>query len=138
MAFSITAANAVLNHLIRNVPMATPSRVWIALHTADPSPNGGSEVTAAQWPLYARVDPSMGGPVANGFSSPANKVISNSSALFWPVFDGPANLTVTHASYWDAISGGNCLLMGALQSPRTLFAGDELAFRVGALTLEAQ
>ena len=43
--------------------------------------------------------------------------------------------TITHFSIWDASSGGNCLLYGALAASKVVNSGDYFEFAAGALTI---
>lgn len=133
MAFSTFTANALLNCYLRGVAITPPARVYVSLHTADPGSTGASEVSTAAWPSYARQDPAGGGAIAGGFDPAAGKATSNTAAMLFPEHDGGALITVSHVAIWDAATGGNCLMTGALTTPRDISPTDELSIRVGDL-----
>lgn len=133
MAFSTFAANALLNCYLRGVAITPPSRVWVSLHTADPGITGANEISAVDWPGYARQDPAGGGAVASGFDAASAKATSNAQAILFPEQDGTDPITITHLAIWDAVTGGNCLMTGALAAAKTINPTDEIAIRVGDL-----
>ena len=92
---------AVLSHVFRNVTMASPSNVYVALFNGDPS-SGGTEVTLTI--AAARLTAT--------FAAPISGVITNSADTdFGPALAGA---TITHFAIYDASSGGNMLTYGAL------------------------
>ena len=70
-----------------------------SLHTANPDPSGGSEVTGGS-PAYARQS------ITWSAASAGSMAASNQ-----PVFDVPAATTVTHVGFWSASSGGTYMGM---------------------------
>ena len=93
MAFSNSAKNNMLDCGLRT---QTPSigLTHASLHTANPDPSGGSEVTGGS-PAYARK--SITWSAASGGSM---------SASNQPVFDVPAGTTVSHVGYFSASTSG--------------------------------
>jgi|SRR6188474_214594 hypothetical protein len=93
MALSAAARNNMLDCGLRN---QTPSLslTHVSLHTANPDPSGGSEVTGGS-PAYARKS------VTWNAASSGNMTASNQ-----PVFDVPAGTTVTHVGFFTASTSG--------------------------------
>lgn len=126
----------------RGVAYPVPAGNFVALHTAAPSEDTGSnEVTLAAWPSYVRADVAQGGAIATGWTAPAtdgtSKSMTNAKLLSYPTKDGAAPITVTHWSTWDAVSGGNMLDVTPLDTPVTIAVGDIHVFGIGALKLKA-
>lgn len=97
--FSNYAENAVVNHLLRNTALTSPTVVYLALFTAvtDAEAATGTEVSGGS---YART--------AITFGSPSNGVVTNSAAVTFPAATGNWG-TVTHAAIFDASTAGNAL-----------------------------
>ena len=102
--------NAVIESTLRGAAFPTITKIYVALHTNDPTDAGGNEVTSALWPSYARQDAAKGGSISSGWTAAADGVSKNALQLIFPVFDGAADLTVTHISLYDAATGGNMLV----------------------------
>ena len=97
--------NAVIESTLRGAAFPTITKVYVALHTNNPTDAGGNEVTSALWPSYARQDAAKGGSISSGWTAAADGVSKNALQLIFPVFDGSADLTVTHFSLYDAATG---------------------------------
>jgi len=121
--FSAYVEQRVLEWLAQDTGMpAAPNPIYISLHTADPAQNGASEVAGGG---YARVSVStttasaiFGGngvagvaPVANG----TKQELKNSAPITFPAPTGDWG-TCTYWGAWDAATGGNFLIGGALTS----------------------
>lgn len=133
-AFSDYSENAILNHLLRGTAMAVPSKVYVALFTADPTEAGtGPEVTTAAWPSYARQDAAQGGTNASAWTTPANGVCSNAKVISFPAFDGASPIVITHLALFDAQTGGNMLLSKSLTLNKTIESTDVFSFAVGKI-----
>lgn len=138
MPASTYTGNKVIDLLVRGVEFVPPTHAYVSLHTADPGLTGASEVTLAAWPSYTRMQAAQGGAVDTGFTAAAAKKASNTKQLLFPTMDGAATLTVTHWSFWDAPTGGNCIWSGALTYSKTLNPTDELVIHPNELGLEIQ
>ncbi|QCL88728.1 phage tail fiber protein [Agrobacterium tumefaciens] len=125
MPASTYAANAILNHFLRGVIAVSPARLYVSLHTADPGNAGTSEVAAAAWPAYTRLDAAQGGAVETGFTAAAGKACTNAKELLYAPHDGAAPVTVTHFAIWTDPLGGEMVFQGALTAPKTLNPTDE-------------
>ena len=128
--------NAVISSTLRGAAFPTISKVFVALHTNDPGDVGGNEVTSDLWPAYARQDAAKGGGIASGWTAPVDGVSKNAMQLIFPVFDGTADLTVTHFSLYDAVTGGNMLVHAPLQTQRTVQIGDVFVVDSQKLTVQ--
>lgn len=128
---------ALLNHF-RGAALPLPAGYWVALHTADPTDNGTSEVTLAAWPAYARQ------PAHYYFSVPApesappqGEVAGHESVieiqLDWAALNGPDSITVTHFSIWDAANGGNMWAHAPFNTAKTLDQTDLFSTLPGSL-----
>lgn len=129
--------NAIIEATFRGAAFPTINKTYIALHTADPTDTGISEVTTTAWPSYARQDAAKGGAVASGWLASSDGVTKNALQLIYPVFDGTADLTVTHFSVWDAATGGNMLVHAQLATSRTVQNGDVFVIDTQKLTVQA-
>jgi hypothetical protein len=98
MALSAAARNNMLDCGLRN---QTPSISVThgSLHTGNPDPSGGSEVTGGS-PAYARKS------ITWSAASAGSMTASNQ-----PQFDVPASTTVTHVGFWSAVTSGTYMGM---------------------------
>ena len=128
--------NAVIESTLRGAAFPTITKIYVALHTNNPTDAGGNEVTSALWPSYARQDAAKGGSISSGWTAAADGVSKNALQLIFPVFDGTADLTVTHFAVWDSLSGGNMLVHATLQSQRTVQNGDVFVVDTQKLTVQ--
>jgi hypothetical protein len=103
-----------------------PTAWFVALHTGDPGETGASsEVTVGTDADYVRKAITFADPVAS-----SGQILSDAQ-VSWTVAAGSSGYTVTHASIWDAVTGGNCLMKGQLPVQRVLAANGVLTFAVG-------
>lgn len=119
-------------HIFRTASFTKPSALWIALYTAAPSDSGGG--TEVSGGAYARVNvPPLD---ANWTAaSSTDGLTDNASTITFPT--ASANWgTVTHVGIFDASSGGNLLLWGALTASKTVNSGDVFTFPAGALDIQ--
>ena len=128
--------NAVIESTLRGAAFPAITNVYVALHTNNPTDDGGNEVTSALWPSYARQDAAKGGSISSGWTAAADGVSKNALQLIFQVFDGAADLTVTHFSLHTALTGGNMLVYAPLQSPRTVQNGDVFVVDTQKLTVQ--
>lgn len=126
-AFSNYLEEKIVEHFLRNNAVASPTTVYLALFTSDPAEAGSG--TEAPYTNYARQAGAWTAIDGNGQTK-------NSSTITFPANgNASASVVVTHAALFDAASGGNMLLYGALASSKTLQVGDVLSFAANALTL---
>lgn len=117
-------------HIFRTASFTKPTVLAIGLFTAIPGETGGgTEVTGG---AYARVqrDPLDANWTA---ASLTDGLTDNAAALTYPTPTASWGV-VTSFAIFDATTGGNMLVFGALASPRTINNGDPApAFAIGDL-----
>jgi hypothetical protein len=124
MSMSDYLENALLNAVLRNTTYTSPSQVYVALFTSDPTDAGtGTEVTGGG---YARQ------PVT--FNAPSNGQVTNASDILFPVATASWG-TVTHIGIYDASTGGNLLFHGVLTTSKTISTDDQLKIAAGDITI---
>jgi hypothetical protein len=124
MSMSDYLENALLNAVLRNTPYTSPSQVYVALFTSDPTDAGtGTEVSGGG---YARQ------PVT--FNAPSNGQVTNAADILFPIATASWG-TVTHVGIYDAVTGGNLLFHGALTTSKTISANDQLKIAAGDLSI---
>lgn len=102
----------LLNATLRNTTYTSPSAVYIALHTADPTDAALS--TEASGVNYQRQAATFSAPQA---ASGGGRKVQLSSTVLFPVTGAGGWGTVTHWSLWDAQSGGNMLFHDNIRKP---------------------
>jgi len=116
--------NALVNATLRNTAYTSPSAVYLALYTADPTDaDSGTEVSGTS---YARQ--------AITFGSPSNGVTTNSAAIEFPQAGGSWG-TVTHVGIRDALTNGNLLYHTALDASKAIATGDVFRVASGSLSV---
>ena len=114
--------NALIDATLRNTSYTSPTTVYVALYTTDPTDaDTGTEVSGNG---YARQSVT--------FSAPSNGVTSNSAAVEFPQATGSWG-TVAYIGLRDASSGGNLLYHTALDASKSIATGD--VFRISATSL---
>lgn len=119
-----------------------PATLWVGLFTATPSDTGGgTEVSGGS---YARV--AITSSLANWAGTQAaasttastgtSGTTSNNAAITFPAPSANWN-TITSFGIFDAVSGGNLLVWGALTTSKTVNNGDAApAFAAAALSIQ--
>lgn len=126
----------IINALLRGGAFTEPTDIFVALHTAQPDDETGSnEVSTLVWPDYERVDSAQGDTLANAWSEPENGESQNLKQMLFPVYNGVSNLTVTHFSLWDAKTGGNFLMWAPLSTPSMIVTGQVYVIEPEKLTI---
>jgi len=124
-AISNYLENALINATLRNTTFTSPTTVYAALFTTDPTDAGsGTECTGSG---YARK--------AITFAAPSNGVTTNSAAAC--EFDQATGSwgTITHFGIFDALTSGNLLYHGALTTSKTIASGDVFKFATSSVTV---
>ena len=139
-AISDYLENKIIDWLFRGQAYAPPAGLHVALFTASPAdPGGGTEVTGG---AYARVNlaPSLtnwAGTQAAGStvaSSGTGATTSNNAAITFPAPTATWGSIVAFGVF-DASTGGNLLVWGALSTAKTVNNGDAApSFQAGALS----
>lgn len=116
--------NALLNATLRGQAFTSPTAVYAALFTSDPTDAGtGTEVSGGAYTRQAIT-----------FGAPLNGTCSNSADVLFPVATAAWG-TITHIGIFDAASGGNLLYSAALTTSKTIAADDQLKLATGAVTV---
>jgi len=116
--------NAVVNHVLRNTPLTSPTTVYIALFTSDPGEAGsGTEVSGGS---YARQ--------SVAFAAPSDGVVTNSGLVTFPAATAGWG-TVTHVAIFDALTSGNMLYYGPMSVSKLVSIGDVVTVAVGQLSV---
>lgn len=116
--------NALINAVLRNTSYTSPTTVYLALYTSDPTDaDTGTECSGSG---YARQ--------AITFSSPSNGVTSNSSAIEFAQA-GNSWGTITHIGIRDALTTGNLLFHTPLDASKTIATGDVFRVAAGSLSV---
>lgn len=114
---------ALLDHLFGGGDFTRPASVFLALHTANPGETGASsEVAVGAYEREEVVNDGTGWDSAAAVSGLGTKKNADIIQFVDPV--GANWGTITHFSIWDASSGGNCLVYGALTSSVVVNDGD--------------
>lgn len=109
---------------------AQPATVFVALFTSATGDDGtGTEVAdpASNSVGYTRI--------ALGTTQGTGNVRSNAADIDFPVATGGDWGTITHGAIYDAATGGNMLLHGALPQSKTILDGEQFKILAGNLTL---
>lgn len=123
-AMSNYLENALIEATLRNTTYTSPSAVYVALFTSDPTDAGsGTEVSGGS---YARQEAA--------FETPSNGVSTIGAAIEFPQASGSWG-TVTHFGIYDASTSGNLLYHGALTVSKAIDTGDVFKFATSALTV---
>lgn len=114
--------NALINAILRNTAYSSPTTVYAALYTSDPTDaDSGTEVTGGS---YARQ--------SVAFDAPSDGATDNTSDITFPTATAGWG-TVTHVGIRDAVSGGNLLFHSPLTDSRVVNNGDTFKFNAGDL-----
>jgi hypothetical protein len=124
MALGLAAgvAQAILDALCRNVPWTQPPAFFIKLHTADPGAAGAT----APFGDTTRKQATFSAAAADG-------TITTSADVNWTNVSAAG--TVSHVSFWSAVTGGTFLGSDDLATPRTLAIGDNFTILAGDVDL---
>lgn len=116
--------NALINATLRNTAYTSPTTVYLALYTTDPTDaDSGTEVSGN---AYARQSITFG--------APSNGVSTNSAAIEFPQATGSWG-TVAYVGIRDASTAGNLLYHTPLDASKTIATGDVFRIAVGSLSV---
>lgn len=107
-----------------------PNPIYIGLMTSEPNDDGSGVVEPAG-AGYARVS------VPNTLTewpAAAGGTKDNANVLTFPTATGAWGI-ITHFGIFDAASGGNLLMFGALNTARDVLNGDVFRYLAGALVV---
>ena len=115
--------NAVLNHVLRNTTLTSPTTVYVGLYTVAPTDaGGGTEVSGGS---YARE--------AAAFNAPSGGSTANTSQIDFTTATASWG-TIVAAGVFDAVSAGN-LLYWTTVPDKLIGNGDTATIASGALTI---
>jgi len=116
--------NALINVTLRNTAYTTPTTVYLALYTTDPTDaDTGTEVSGGS---YARQSITFG--------APSNGVSTNSAAIEFPQATGSWG-TVAYIGIRDALTTGNLLYHTPLDVSKVIATGDIFKIAIGSLSV---
>jgi hypothetical protein len=116
--------NALINVTLRNTAYTTPTTVYLALYTTDPTDaDTGTEVTGGS---YARQSITFGAP-SNGASTNSAAIEFPQCTLSWG--------TITHVGIRDALTTGNLLYHTPLDTSKAISTGDIFKIATGSLSV---
>lgn len=116
--------DALINATLRNTGYTSPTTVYLALYTTDPTDaDAGDEVSGNG---YARQSITFG--------APSNGVSTNSAAIEFPQATGSWG-TVAYIGIRDALTTGNLLYHTALDASKTIATGDVFKVAIGSLSV---
>ncbi|CAB5222517.1 hypothetical protein UFOVP378_10 [uncultured Caudovirales phage] len=116
--------NALINATLRNTSYTSPSIVYLALYTTDPTDaDTGTEVSGS---AYARQSITFG--------APSNGVSTNSAVIEFAQAGGSWG-TVTHIGIRDALTSGNLLFHTPLDASKVIATGDIFRIAIGSLSV---
>jgi hypothetical protein len=128
MNISNYLADALLNEVFRGTEYVTPATVYVALYTSDPTrADTGVEVTGG---AYARQSVAFNVPA----DVTSKRTIENTADVVFPVATADWGL-ITHVGIRDALTVGNLLYYGPLNSSRSILSGDRMRCLAGELDL---
>jgi hypothetical protein len=120
MAMSDYLENAIINHVLRNTALSSPTSVYISLYTSNPTDeNTGTEVTGGS---YQRV------PVTAGFTAPASGEVFNSASIVFNTATGSWG-NVRYVGITNALTSGSLLFYEELSASRTVLTGDSFKIK---------
>ncbi len=117
-------ANKILDHLRGGTTWTAPTGIWAKLHTGDPGSAGTSNASATTTREEVVFSAASGGQIT----------ISTGGA--WPSSAGTE--TITHVSFWSAVSGGLFLWSDDVEASLSVGIGDPIlldgcTFSLGSL-----
>lgn len=122
--FSNYLENALINATLRNTTYTSPTTVYVALYSTNPTDaDTGTEIAGGS---YART--------AVTFGAPSNGVSTNSADVTFPTATGTWG-TVSHVGIRDASTAGNLLYHAALTASKTVASGDIFKISTGNLSV---
>ena len=125
-AMSDYLEDAILDHILGTTAYTMPSAVYVGLSTASfNDDNSGVELTGNNYSRQAIT-----------FGASSSSTASNNAAVDFPAATGSWG-TVSHFGLFDASTGGNLLIHGALTTSKSVATGDILRIAVGDMDITA-
>ena len=107
--------------------------IYVGLATAVSDAEAGS-LTEANFGAYSRQQVTAANWTLASSATDA-QTVTNAANIEWSASTATDN-TITHAFIADAVSGGNILFVGALDTNKTIQTGDIFRINAGNLTIE--
>lgn len=129
MTFCDYWEDEILDHVMMQGDYSSPTAIWVALSTADPTDDGSSLTEPSSGYGYARVETSAGhwNAASSGLITNAVDITFAEATSDWG--------TITHFELRDASSAGNALANGALDSNTDVNSGATAKFSAGDLSV---
>lgn len=125
-AMSDYLENEILDHILGTGAYTSPTTVYVGLSTASfNDDNSGTELSGSG---YARQ--------TIAFNAAASGTADNSGSVDFPAATGSWG-TVSHFGLFDASTGGNLLIHGALTASKVVDTGDILRIAAGDMDITA-
>jgi hypothetical protein len=125
-AMSDYLENEILDHILGTGAYTMPTTVYVGLSTGSfNDDNSGTELSGSG---YARQ--------SIAFNAASNGTADNSGAVDFPAATGSWG-TVSHFGLFDASTGGNLLIHGALTASKAVATGDILRVAAGDMDITA-
>jgi hypothetical protein len=119
----------VADNLLGDASITPPSTWYVALFTVMPSAaGGGTEVSGGSYARVAVTNNSTNFPATSG------EIKSNGTDITFPTSTAAWG-TIVGIGFYDASTGGNLWLFGALTNPPTMASGDGFRIPAGQFTL---
>jgi len=126
MSFTTYGENLLINWAFNVDSVTRPTAWFVAIHTADPTETGATaEMVVGTDADYVRQAVTMG-------TSSSGSSASTTQVVFTPAA-AAGTYAVTHVSIWDAATVGNCIMYGALATPRSISNASPLTFEIGEI-----
>lgn len=126
--------NKLLDHVLRNTAFTSPTTVYVALFTSDPSVGDTDELLEAGT-LTNEVSGNGYARKAATFSAAASGSITTSGNITFDPASGGDFGTITHVAIMDALTTGNVLFYGQLATEKLIQDGDTFQITAGNLTV---
>ena len=124
-SFSDYMENAILDHILKTTAYTPATNIYVALYTVAPTDaGGGTEVSGGS---YARVTCNVWDAASGGSASNTNTVTFAQATANWG--------TLVAFATFDALTGGNMLGWGDLDTNKAINNGDTADFAAGALVV---
>lgn len=123
MSLSNIYETTTLEWLLTATSVTRPTAWYLALYTDSPGEgNTGTEVSGGS---YAR---------QSGAFTVTGNTATNSAAVEWPAATADWGV-ITHMAVFDAETGGNMMIYGALNTAKDIATGDILRLPIGELSI---
>jgi hypothetical protein len=124
---STAESDAYINFRFRSGTLPKIATLYVALHTSDPTDAALATELAIGTAGYARsaiaaLDTNFSPPTTVAGKRQTGNAVNIAFGL--PTANWASGANITHASIWDAATGGTMLMSGALAVPRTVLSSD--------------